>query len=199
MVLGPHFQEGTSGPMKRMPSTPASGNLRTISERICERISWSCFAHAVESAWTVSVPSVNATGWVCRAVSSPATSAHVADDVLARELRVPAGVAGEVGEHVGDAPRVASGGERRVLVVLAASPALAVRRAPTARARAAAGRSRSSRDDLGVRSGARRIAGLGRPRSDRAQASAASRMRAGLDAHDARAQRRSAHPPRPRP
>ena len=36
--------------MKRMPSTPASGNLRTISERICARISWSCFAHAVESA-----------------------------------------------------------------------------------------------------------------------------------------------------
>ena len=91
--------------MKRTASTPASGYRRTISERICARISWSCFAHAVESAWMVSVPSEN----------------------LPCELRVPACLAGEVCQHVAHAARVAPRREGDVLVVLGAAAALAVR------------------------------------------------------------------------
>ena len=63
--------------MKRTLSTPASGNRRMISVRICERMFCSCRAHAVESAWTVRMPSTKPTGRVWRAVSAPATSFQV--------------------------------------------------------------------------------------------------------------------------
>jgi hypothetical protein len=51
-------------------------------------------------------------GMAWRAVSAPATSVHCSTR-SSRELRVPPGLAGEVGEHVAETLRVAAGSERR--------------------------------------------------------------------------------------
>ncbi|KQM29646.1 hypothetical protein ASL10_03120 [Frigoribacterium sp. Leaf8] len=53
---------------------PASGYLFTMVVVTCVRISRSCVAHAVESHWTVNVPSSIETGSECAASSAPTMS-----------------------------------------------------------------------------------------------------------------------------
>ena len=142
-----------------------------ISERICARISWSCFAHAVESR----LHGQHAVQERDRLrVRGGLFAGHLgprAHDVFARQLRVPARLAGEVGEHIAELRGIAAGRERCVLVVVRAPPPLAER----PRRRLETAQPQVRRDRLGDLARSRRR--MPRPAVRSRQASATSRMR----------------------